>query len=151
MFTLWCKLQLSTRFFLKKPPNFLRGNLNFLKQTTSIWKMVCMIHEDMSFHCRSLLFMAENSSINLFCHWFHYEIPFKARLFPPPLLCCYGVFFSGAMQATQLFWPISESAWFQKAEGAIFSAADESTPPCLFEFDDFHSMCFCISWCQSPE
>lgn len=50
--------------------------------------MVCMIHEDTSFHCCLLLFMAESSSINLFCHWFHYEInlsneiPFKGRLFP---------------------------------------------------------------------
>ena len=48
--------------------------------------VVYMIHENMSFHCRLLLLTAENSSMNLFCHWFLYEIsrsdvvPFKGRL-----------------------------------------------------------------------
>lgn len=119
--------------------------------------VVYVIHENTSFHCCLLLFMAENSSMNLFCHWFHYEInlsneiPFKGRLFPPTLFCYYFFFFSGAMHATRLFWLIPDTVRFQRASKPIFSAANEFTLLWLSEFEDFHSMYFItpVSWVKA--
>lgn len=97
-----------------------------------------MIHENMSFHCSLLLAHGwewqPKFILSLIPQWDWSECwdSLQGKILPPATLYCCCIFFSGAMQASQLFQQITEAVRFQLATNLLFFQLLMSLHSCGF-------------------